>query len=183
MTKTIVMILCLASLPWVAVAGGASAPGFGILTVNPDSTICLSTRADGLERGDSVLAVLETTSIVDTSIFVRGQVERSLAGPCQKLRGVLGDSVRTYSVHLDESVALPLGPLIAVIGSGLVTSASSDTSEVRVPGEREPYTFRVCASAEGLHFTAWQGRRRVWHEYYYLGYDVEPNCSDEEVGP
>jgi hypothetical protein len=44
---------------------------------------------------------------------------------------------------------------------------------------------RWCASSEGLHLTIWSGQplesRRLWHAYYYLGYDVEPSCKDAEV--
>jgi hypothetical protein len=44
--------------------------------------------------------------------------------------------------------------------------------------------YRSCASTEGVHLTVWAGEphtgRRIWHAYYYLGYDVEPNCSAAE---
>lgn len=44
---------------------------------------------------------------------------------------------------------------------------------------------KSCASSEGLHLSLWDGRplesKRLWHFYYPLGYDVEPNCSAEET--
>jgi hypothetical protein len=44
---------------------------------------------------------------------------------------------------------------------------------------------RACASSEGLHLTGWSGiplrSERLWHQYYYLGYDVEPDCEDADV--
>ncbi len=44
-----------------------------------------------------------------------------------------------------------------------------------------PQRLRSCASAEGLHFTAWTGKplqsRRSWAAYVYLGYDIEPTCD------
>ncbi|MBE7940151.1 MULTISPECIES: hypothetical protein [Ramlibacter] len=42
-------------------------------------------------------------------------------------------------------------------------------------------TFKECATSESLHLTAWVKGRRVWHGYYYLGYDVAPDCQPEEV--
>lgn len=43
-----------------------------------------------------------------------------------------------------------------------------------------PIRVRSCTSHEGLHFTLWAGEplksTRLWHRYYYLGYDVEPTC-------
>ncbi|MCK4867017.1 MAG: hypothetical protein KAT39_03120, partial [Alphaproteobacteria bacterium] len=47
-----------------------------------------------------------------------------------------------------------------------------------------PQSFRVCASREGLHFSVWSGKplegARRWHAYYYLGYDIEPDCTDRD---
>jgi hypothetical protein len=54
---------------------------------------------------------------------------------------------------------------------------------VRTEGAPTPLRFRECASSEGLHLSAWRGNRRTWHEYWYLGFDVEPNCSEEETAP
>lgn len=47
--------------------------------------------------------------------------------------------------------------------------------------------FRSCTSSEGVHFTVWTGKplsgQLRWHEYHYLGYDVEPDCRPEEITP
>lgn len=44
-----------------------------------------------------------------------------------------------------------------------------------------PQFFRICASREGLHYSIWSGKpldgARRWRAYYYLGYDVEPDCA------
>lgn len=43
---------------------------------------------------------------------------------------------------------------------------------------------RGCTSNEGLHLTLWSGKplegKRLWHMYYYLGYDVEPTCQSAD---
>jgi hypothetical protein len=48
-----------------------------------------------------------------------------------------------------------------------------------------PEYFRSCLSGEGVHFSIWSGKplegRLKWHQYYYLGYDVEPDCKPEET--
>jgi hypothetical protein len=46
-------------------------------------------------------------------------------------------------------------------------------------------SFRVCNSAENLHFMVWtgspaQGRPR-WHGIFYVGYDMTPSCTDQDV--
>jgi hypothetical protein len=43
---------------------------------------------------------------------------------------------------------------------------------------------RSCTSQEGLHLTVWSGEplksKRLWHEYWYLGIDVEPSCEKRD---
>jgi hypothetical protein len=59
-----------------------------------------------------------------------------------------------------------------------------DTVTIAIDRGRPPVRFGVCAGTEGLHATAWAGAPllspRVWHAYYYLGYDVDPTCSEAE---
>lgn len=42
--------------------------------------------------------------------------------------------------------------------------------------------FRSCATGEGLYLTAWAGKplegKRLWSKYYYLGYDVDSDCTE-----
>jgi len=40
---------------------------------------------------------------------------------------------------------------------------------------------RHTTSAEGVHLTACRENRRTWHEYWYLGSDVEPTCTESEM--
>jgi hypothetical protein len=57
------------------------------------------------------------------------------------------------------------------------------TAWVAFLGEPPSKTVQVheCLSSEGVHYTVWAGEpfksRRLWHDYYYLGYDVEPSCK------
>nr|ART40845.1 L810 [uncultured bacterium] len=44
--------------------------------------------------------------------------------------------------------------------------------------------FSACASTEGVHLNVWMGKahtgKKLWHRYYYLGYDVEPTCTEAD---
>jgi len=55
----------------------------------------------------------------------------------------------------------------------------------RHESSREGLTISTCTSREGLHISAWAGKpmkgRRLWHLYWYLGYDVEPSCTELEA--
>jgi len=64
-------------------------------------------------------------------------------------------------------------------------SVKSTRSGVRASGRSSSnIAFRSCTSREGVHLTAWQGKplkgHRLWHEYFYLGYDVEPSCTPKD---
>ena len=56
-----------------------------------------------------------------------------------------------------------------------------DAITLRLGNPAISVSVRSCASSEGLHLTLWAGTPlkspRLWHMYYYLGYDVEPTCK------
>ena len=60
----------------------------------------------------------------------------------------------------------------------------SGRAEADLDGDGVPESFQSCASLEGLHPTVWSGEplRGVerWSRYYYMGYDLEPNCPGTE---
>lgn len=74
------------------------------------------------------------------------------------------------------SVAILGRPEIERVGGAVKLRLANPRIDVRVRG---------CSSSEGLHLTVWAGKplrsRRLWHTYYYLGYDVEPNCQPADV--
>jgi hypothetical protein len=51
-------------------------------------------------------------------------------------------------------------------------------------GEAAAARVRSCTSQVGIHLTVWSGEpltsKRLWHEYWYLGYDAEPSCEKED---
>lgn len=60
--------------------------------------------------------------------------------------------------------------------------------EARVPSVDAAHSFHSCTSADGVHLTAWDGAKpleghRLWHQYYYLGQDLEANCTAAEATP
>lgn len=73
------------------------------------------------------------------------------------------------------------GVPIVVVGKLPRPEMRGDTVMLEVEQGKEPWRFRTCASEEGIHATAWSGvplgSPRRWHAYYYLGYDVEPDCT------
>ena len=73
------------------------------------------------------------------------------------------------------------GVPIIVLGKTSPAVMRGDTVMLPVEPGKPSWRFRTCASTEGIHATAWAGTPlsapRRWHAYYYLGYDVEPDCT------
>lgn len=90
-----------------------------------------------------------------------------------------GDSL--YILTLAGATVEPGLVYIAVAASVEHFQVRGDTLYAQVGPTGVALSFRACASAEGVHFTAWRGAplsgQRVWHRYYYLGYDTEPSCT------
>jgi hypothetical protein len=87
-------------------------------------------------------------------------------------------SVRPFDSEPTVWIAVPGKPSTRSLGPGVVA--------VRLSAAQPEAQVRTCTSTEGLHLTVWSGAplrsRRLWHQYFYLGYDVEPSCEDRDVG-
>ena len=79
------------------------------------------------------------------------------------------------------------GVPIVILGKLPKAEMRVDTVTLAVEPGQTPWRFRSCASEEGIHATAWSGiplsSPRRWHAYYYLGYDVEPDCVPADYQP
>ncbi|MBI1920337.1 MAG: hypothetical protein HYS23_04560 [Geobacter sp.] len=72
-------------------------------------------------------------------------------------------------------------PAIAVVGFTGDLKLVKGKVRADLNGDGTTESFRSCTSNEGLHLTVWAGEalktKRLWHEYYYLGFDIEPSCK------
>jgi hypothetical protein len=86
--------------------------------------------------------------------------------------------VRFYRIQPQDSQALK-----AVAGAGalfviLNAPPAGDGRGIDLDGDGTPERFRICSSNEGLHFVVERGEAVLWHAYYHLGLDVEPDCPE-----
>jgi hypothetical protein len=78
-------------------------------------------------------------------------------------------------------------PAAVSLGFGLVDPPPDLAAAGAMPdfnGDGAAEGFRSCASGEGLHLTVWHGEplatSRLWHGYFYLGYDTEADCEAKD---
>ena len=90
-----------------------------------------------------------------------------------------------YSVDAPGDTIGRRGVPIIILGKVPNAQMRGDTVSLSVEAGKTPWEFRTCASTEGIHATAWSGKplasTRRWHAYYYLGYDVEANCTGPDT--
>ncbi len=112
-------------------------------------------------------------------------ISRPIAGSCPGARNVRPTGV-CYSVSVPEGSRLHWGPHIAVVASPERFTTAPAGVKADLEGQGAAFTFRVCTSREGLHFTVWRGAPltgpRVWHRYYELGYELQESCEPEDTG-
>lgn len=92
------------------------------------------------------------------------------------------EGLQLYDVTLEGQPTLPA---IAVVGFHGRFQKLGKWWSADLYGDGRRQSFRSCTSSEGLHFTVWSGRpltgTLLWHQYFYLGYDVEPSCRPAET--
>jgi hypothetical protein len=109
-----------------------------------------------------------------------GRLGRRSKSPCFPPPRASPDTMQ-YTVDAPGDTIGRRGVPIVILGKLPAAVMRGDTVLLEVESGREPWRFRSCASLEGIHVTAWSGAPlaapRRWHAYYYLGYDVEPDCT------
>lgn len=167
-----------ASLACVAVIAGASvaratvasgtrdalAPRVGV-AVSLGNRICLSIR------NAAVVMHSEFLLLVPPSVALAAHARVTARGAA--CPGMSEPAMSGYTLHLLRGTIPQHRPVIALLLGGRASLPRA--------------SIAACTSSEGVHLTMWQGRpgasTRLWHQYDFLGYDVEPTCTDPESAP
>lgn len=137
-------------------------------------------------------------AIAGAAVAVGQSVTIVLSGrPQQILTGLVRSGPNARCPGLEKALLKPpfyevelTGGKSDVPGTGILVNRPASSfrvdkdAVVADAGRGKAYRFHECASQEGVHFmvlSAAPSRPDVlWHEYFYLGYDVEPSCSGKE---
>lgn len=171
------MLISVATILAMQIAA-AGAP-IGVAAWSPDGELCLAMPSPALPPGTAVTLIQPAPQ---PSVFV-ATVSGS-APSCERLARALipGPYYRAQRTPKPADsgavwVALPGRSATRRVGAGAIV--------VRLSSSYPNAQVRSCTSQEGVHLTVWAGTplksRRLWHQYYYLGYDVEPSCGDLDV--
>ncbi|MBJ6799031.1 hypothetical protein [Geomonas propionica] len=146
----------------------------GIAEITEAGDGCLTIFNPTIQENQKIqLVVLEKQQKV-----IEKKILKTLNATCSRNPETPRDA-SFYSFPIDKDEYFP--PAIAVVGFAGVFKTTKGKVQADLDGDGAYESFRSCTSNEGLHLTVWAGEalksKRQWHEYYYLGYDVEPSCK------
>ncbi len=124
------------------------------------------------------------------AVFPQYATEGRLGGrsksPCFPPPRASADSME-YVVDAPGDTIGRRGVPIVILGKLPRVTMRGDTVILAIEPGKPWWRFRSCATEEGIHTTAWSGAPlsspRRWHGYFYLGYDVEPDCTPGDYAP
>jgi hypothetical protein len=152
----------------------------GIVEVSEGDTGCLTIPTSTLQSGDDIAIV----RLQNPQSYFLSHVRAKLASRCSRDPDE-DPNASTYSIELAQG-RIQAGE----VGIGITKfKGPFRILDGLVRGDLEkngvPDSFRVGTSMEGLHLTVWHGEPLNsplrWHEYYYLGYDVVPSCTNADA--
>jgi len=151
----------------------------GVAEVSNKGDGCLTIMNASLREND----VINLITLENPQSFIKTKIVNKLPQSCSRNTEISNDA-SFYSFQFNNNKDVTIGPAIAI--AGFNGSLKVENGKVRgdLNGDGRLESFRLCTSNEGLHLTVWTGEplkgKRLWHEYYYLGYDVEPNCTQRD---
>lgn len=148
-------------------------PKLGAALLKADTTACVSFDGEARHVGDQVFLFLFSPARV-----VDGIIRARSSKACEQSAGVQGQA---YEIDLRHPITDTEEIGIGLYDPSAIVEYSNGEFVVRTAGARAPLRFGRCASMEGLHLTAWRDNRCTWHEYWYVPYALDPDCTDEEA--
>lgn len=181
--STIAWLLLLTVLPATVTAQRSAVRGaVGVATGDADGGMCLAIEDAELSVG----AQLMLLDVSQRGRPVAARVSARRTAPCG--RSIVPNDDSLYELTVSPHDTVQVGAIyFAVARFSPDVAVSGAEARLDIDGDGMPEVLRSCTSSEGLHLTSWSADglagERLWHRYVYLGYDVEPSCTDMEVAP
>src|SRR5262245_34017884 len=171
--------MLIAALLSLVIHGAAPSAPIGVAAVTRDGQICVAMPAPALAPRAALTLIQPDRPQLPLNASV---VQPSPA--CEPLERALVPG--PYYLVQPSSAITADSPRLWVVLSGKVRTRrlASGVIAARLSAAHPAVGFRACTSTEGVHLTVWSGAplvsQRLWHQYYYLGYDVEPSCGERD---
>jgi len=141
---------------------------------------CLAIKNDDLKSGDNISIVLLGKKQKFSSSTIDKKIDSSIGCPqiLDDRKAINTADGNSFYLIKPASNKIDLG--IGLVGEvkGLNEINNMVTGDVNNDGKLDYFT--ECSSSEGIHFSVWSDMpwkgKKLWSSYYYLAYDLEPNC-------
>jgi len=174
-TWRIACLLCLAMLPQSTMAQEGN-QRLGVAGTS-GKQVCAALQAVAARVGERV-------AVVDPNPPQRvrwARLEPDATGACATWQSGADLPGRAFVLQLESAPGDDEGSIGIVVRGAKGIALEGAKAVVRIDGATALH-FLGCTSSEGLHLSAWPSAsisgHPFWHGYVYLGYDVEPTCSD-----
>lgn len=171
------MLIPVAAILAMQIAG--TEPPIGVAAASRDGQICVAMPAPALTPG-TILTLIQPDAPQSVLTATIGRP----VSVCQPLGGAMLPGP-FYLAHRTAPRASESDALwVAFVGKFETRRLDSGAIAVPFSAAYPNAQVRSCTSHESFHLTVWSDApltsQRLWHQYYYLGYDVEPSCDDRE---
>lgn len=161
----------------------------GVADVRGDRTGCMRTKNGDLVQRTPVSVIISLDE--PTHRVLNATVEKRVEVSCARHASESGDKnpgenfFYTLTFNGDEVEEFGFENGIAVIHPQKQIEIQDGLAVFDLDDDGKPEYFRRCTGFEGTHFTVWTGKplkgKRIWHSFYYVDYDTEPNCKDKDL--
>jgi hypothetical protein len=151
----------------------------GVAEVGNKGDGCLTIMNASLQGNDEITLI----TLENPQSFIKTKIVNKLSQSCSQ-NTEIPQNASFYSFQVSNNNDEIIRPTIAIAGFNGSLKVTNGRVRADLNGDGRLESFRLCTSNEGLHLTVWIGEplngERLWHEYYYLGYDVEPTCTKRD---
>lgn len=155
-------------------------PRIGV-AVSTATRTCMAIHNGNLTNGAAVTLISPTAP----PSYVPGTVSGIAQQPCP-ITQTVDTTVSNYSIDVQGPIP-KLTPLIAVLGTPVVTTNANNVPQADVDQTGHPVSFRACSADNGIHLTVWSGDplkgTMLWHGFYYEAGNpgTAPPCAPGEM--
>ncbi len=150
---------------------------------------CLAIVNDKLVAGEKVTAITlgGKQAVLKGAITGKATSGASCFALLEERRSANDNGARSFYAVAFQGQMQTNMTAVGLVHSTQEPYAYNGTIRADIDGDGRNEIFGSCQATEGIFFYVWSeaDERKLlrWSDYYYLGYESEPNCPDEEKQP
>jgi hypothetical protein len=141
---------------------------------------CLAIANANLKPGTPVSVVIAAQPQKIVAARVQEQTTSAATCPALTEERAAGIKAGTVFYALEGGGISRSDMALGIVNAPATPTIVDGQAKVDLDQDGRSEVFTSCASSEGINFAVWSGNPYEgdsrWSEYYYVGYDLVPNC-------